>query len=52
MDDYSEVALTEKETEILELVAQDLNDKEIAEQLNISVRTVSNFMHYIHQTWS
>ncbi len=40
--------LNEREKEILQLVASDLTDHEIAEHLHISARTVSNQLHYIY----
>jgi DNA-binding NarL/FixJ family response regulator len=40
--------LSEREKEVLQLVAADLTDHEIAERLQVSVRTVSNQLHYIY----
>jgi DNA-binding NarL/FixJ family response regulator len=41
------VALTEREQEILDLVARGMKDKEIAEALTISLNTVKTHMHNI-----
>lgn len=40
--------LSERETSVLQLVAEGLKDKEIAEQLNISARTVSFHLGHIY----
>lgn len=41
--------LTPREREILVLVAQRLGDKEIAQQLNLSPRTVQNHLHRAYE---
>jgi RNA polymerase sigma factor (sigma-70 family) len=43
----SDIALTQRETEILELVTARLSNKEIAERLNISEYTVKNHIKSI-----
>lgn len=45
----SDFQLSEREVEILELVAQGKNYKQIAEKLFISPKTVRNHTHNIHQ---
>lgn len=40
--------LSEREKEILQLVAADMKDQEIAEHLQVSARTVSNQLHHIY----
>lgn len=40
--------LNEREREILELVGHDLTDQEIAERLNVSVRTINNHLRHIY----
>ncbi len=40
--------LNEREREVLQLVANDLTDQEIAARLHLSVRTVSNQLHQIY----
>lgn len=40
--------LNEREREILQLVARDYTDQEIADHLQVSARTVSNQLHYIY----
>lgn len=40
--------LNEREKEIMQLVADDLTDQEIALNLDLSVRTVNNHLHYIY----
>lgn len=44
----TECNLGPRELEILKLVALDLSDKEIAAALNISVRTVNNYLLFIY----
>ncbi|MFE5549773.1 LuxR C-terminal-related transcriptional regulator [Streptomyces sp. NPDC056534] len=41
--------LTSREQELVTLVAQGLSDKEIAQQLTLSVRTVSNHMYRVYR---
>ena len=41
---YQELGINEKEVEIIEQVAQGLNNKEIAEQLFLSEGTVRNYL--------
>jgi DNA-binding CsgD family transcriptional regulator len=43
----AKAVLRSREKQILQLVAYDLTDREIAEHLNLSVRTVSNYLHRI-----
>lgn len=44
---YSDYGITEKEEEIIILVAQGLNNKEIAEQAFLSIGTVRNYLSVI-----
>lgn len=46
-DDSSNVDLTPRELEVLELVAQDNTNKQIAERLSVSIYTVKNHVHNI-----
>ncbi len=41
--------LSEREREILQLVACDLTDREIAEQLRLSIRTVNTHLGHIYR---
>lgn len=40
--------LSEREIEIIKLVAQDFTDEEIATQLQLSIRTIGNHLRYIY----
>jgi two-component system, NarL family, nitrate/nitrite response regulator NarL len=43
----AEAALTRREHEVIELIAEDLSNKEIARRLNIELSTVKNHVHNI-----
>ncbi|HEX8227791.1 MAG TPA: LuxR C-terminal-related transcriptional regulator [Chloroflexia bacterium] len=42
------IILNAREREILDLVSNDLADREIAERLNVSVRTINNHLRHIY----
>jgi DNA-binding CsgD family transcriptional regulator len=47
--DFSNSKLTPRELEIVRLAGQRLGDKEIAQQLNLSPRTVQNHLHRAYE---
>lgn len=47
--DNSEITLTNREKEIIKLISSDLNNNQIADQLNISLRTVETHRRNIMQ---
>lgn len=52
---YGRRESTNKENEIIKLVAQGLTNKEVAQRLNISKGTVRNYIHVIYDktgTWN
>ncbi len=48
MHQFQHPTLNAREREILQLVANDLTDRQIAERLEISVRTVNNLLRHIY----
>tara|TARA_Y100001935_G_C17080168_1_gene395935 strand:- start:45 stop:701 length:657 start_codon:yes stop_codon:yes gene_type:complete len=48
-EEESKISLTKREIEIIKLIAEELNNSQIAEQLNISLRTVETHRRNIMQ---
>lgn len=48
VENGSDSPLTERETEVLELAASGLGDKEIAEKLTVSEKTVVHHLEHVY----